>query len=171
MIELNNLKNFIIQNSGWVHFKSSVASHLCLTGMRSWFTQAALGGAAPSSVAVQESVNYVPRNPPVFFQWQPWCLKQIGYPKSQWIIGSFCGFLMFFTVFFSFHEMLSRMLWVFAGFRDASLGGKTPWDSVSPGRNSQSTGILTTPNRKSLASRTITIMICSGAWFFLVLVH
>lgn len=30
-----------------------------LGGMRSWFTQAALGGAAPSSVAVQESVNYV----------------------------------------------------------------------------------------------------------------
>lgn len=30
-----------------------------LGGMRSWFTQAALGGAAPGSAAVQESVNYV----------------------------------------------------------------------------------------------------------------
>ena len=28
-------------------------------GMRSWFTQAALGGAAPGSAAVQDSVNYV----------------------------------------------------------------------------------------------------------------
>ena len=162
-----------------MHFKSSVAvaSHLCLTGMRSWFTQAALGGAAPGSVAVQESVNYVPRNPPVFFQWRPWCLKQIEKPQEpvdHWII--FCGFFMLFTVFFSFHEMLSRMGHGYSQVSESgvSRGKNIMGFCVSKGWNSQSTGILTkmtTPNRKSLASRTITIMIYSGAWFFLVLVH